>query len=202
MVKAEGQVTLSISELDRLRLEIKELSEQKEELLKHQGEVLVKVTVTEKYSTCDTVYDGRALDGSGRYRDVYRSVLKDYHRVIDETERYINLEEVEKNIYQDAKSKVITELGESQRQVDSLKRDIENLKTTHVRDGAELKKQYQDLVEELTKTKDDEIKALQKKIDELEGKAVDKTKDDIIRDLTAEIEKLKLKKGFWGFIHS
>jgi len=170
--------------------------------LKHQGEVLVKVTVTEKYSTCDTVYDGRALDGSGRYRDVYRSVLKDYHRVIDETERYINLEEVEKNIYQDAKSKVITELGESQRQVDSLKRDIENLKTTHVRDGAELKKQYQDLVEELTKTKDDEIKALQKKIDELEGRAVDKTKDDIIRDLTAEIEKLKLKKGFWGFIHS
>lgn len=211
-VKTEGTVNLSISELDNLRGQIVQLAKEKDALAETQGRVLVEVTVAEKYSS----YESKRTDYNGyirnrpanRYLDTYETVLRDEYRIIDKKETYVNLEKIEKNIYEDARHAVIEEIGGLQGQIEALQRSIHNAKTNQVKEINDLKEKQKEQIEILQKSKEKEINTLQKKIDELEGKEVDRTKDEIIQklhkeveEMKQEIEKTKLKKGFWGFLH-
>jgi hypothetical protein len=207
-VKTEGTVNLSISELDNLRTQIVELTKERDSLLSTQGKVFVQVTVTDKYASVDyrdnTYYDHIEK----RYKGHYESFIKPNYKEIGKTETYVNLEEVQKHIYEDAKSKVIEEMGALQREVNDLKRNIEKLKTDNYETQSKLKSTYEEEIQKIEKTKEEELRVLQNKIAELEGKEVDRTKDEIIEKLNKElatnkqeIEKLKLKKSFWGFLH-
>lgn len=212
-MKVEGSVTLSISELDNLRAEIKNLTEEKEDLLKHQGKVLVNLTVTEKYSSYDTVSAGSTWDSVLRCsRDLYKVVEKQGYRLINESHQYVSLDDVKKDIEEEARAAVIEEIGKLQRTVSSLRRDIEDLKTVHAnqvstltnvyqKEKEKLELEYEEHINTLKKNHANTVTELQKTIDELNGFEVDRTKDEVIIKLQREIETLRLKKGFWGFLH-
>lgn len=206
-IKTEGTVQLSIAELDNLRGQILALTAEKEDLLKHQGEVRVAITVTEKYSSMDTVPEWNWAGDRSKQR--YRFEQSDKYRVIQENETYVNLDDVRKNIIEDARTSVITEMGTLERQADSLRRDIEKLRTNNQKDTIHLNELHdkeiidvkQRCLDEI-KLKQVEVDTKQSEVDRLNGVVADKTKDQIITELQQQLQELRLKKGFWRFLHS
>lgn len=209
-VKTEGTVQLSINELDNLRNQISTLTTQNNQLLEKQGQIKVSITVTEKYGSYDTIDHGR--NGYSGVR-MLEHVVKEKHRLLEQKEEYIKLEEVERKLYERAKETVQEELGTAVRKSDNLLREKQDLITQHKKDISHIRKDYEDILNTIEenhkkqiKTLEDnnktEIEKLSNIIKELQGETVDYTKDQIIAKLEQRIQELETKKGFWGFLHS
>jgi hypothetical protein len=209
-VRTEGTVQLSINELDNLRNQITTLTTQNNQLLDKQGQVKVSITVTEKYGSYDVVERGRSSYSGVR---LLETVVNEKHRIIEQKEEYIKLEEIERKLYERAKETVQEELGTAIRKSDNLLREKEDLVTKHSKDISHIRKDYEDILntkeenhkKQIKTLEDDnrtEIEKLSNIIKELQGETVDYTKDQIIAKLEQRIQELETKKGFWGFLHS
>ena len=208
-VKTEGTVQLSINELDNLRNQITTLTTQNNQLLDKQGQVRVNITVTEKYGSYDVVERGW-----NRYSGIMmETVVNEKHRIIEQKEEYIKLEDIERKLYERAKETVQEELGTAVRKNDSLLREKEDLIIKHSKELSKNRKQYENVVkdteekhkkeiETLKEKHKENVETLSNKIKELQGETVDYTKDQLIAQLQQKIQQLETKKGFWGFLHS
>jgi hypothetical protein len=208
-VKTEGTVQLSINELDNLRNQITTLTTQNNQLLDKQGQVRVNITVTEKYGSYDVVERGW-----NRYSGIMmETVVNEKHRIIEQKEEYIKLEDIERKLYERAKETVQEELGTAVRKNDSLLREKEDLIIKHSKELSKNRKQYENVVQDTEEKHKKEIETLKEKhkenvetlsnkIKELQGETVDYTKDQLIAQLQQKIQQLETKKGFWGFLHS
>lgn len=207
MNKVEGSVSLSISELDNLRTQISTLTEEKRELQKHTKEVNLRILVEEDCYSSRVVDDYDAyskLDDRNKFHWNIPKKLEHIKnkRVINESSSYIGLDDIIKEIKIEEESKVIEKLGSLERQIIALKKQEQTLITKHsenINEIIETHKVFNKKQEEEHKKQVDEFIA---KIAILEKTEVDLTKDQEIYKLKQEIENLKMKKGFWGFIHS
>ena len=204
--KIEGTVQLSVSELDNLRNKINQLTLEKEELLKHSKEVKINLVVEENKYTTQFNWDHRI-----GYLEPTTKVVKD-KTLIEESIKYVGLDEVISNLTKEAEEKVIEKIGNLDREIINLKTKEQNLITSYKQTLIDKSKEHQDTIkklqnafkeekEKLILQHEESIKNLQAEINVLKGVVEDKTKDDTIRRLQAELESIKLKKSFWGFLH-
>lgn len=196
LIKTEGTVNLSITELDNLRNKISTLTAEKEELLKHVKEVRINLVVEESYNDFVKIptWDSRGFGSA------YRTELHQGRRILQNSEQYVNLQEVIAELKLKEESKVIEKLGSLDRQIIFLKEQIEKLKTKHQKEIVEINNKHKEDVDSLLNQSKDKINDLNKEINSLKGIVADKTKDEIISSLQQEIELLKLQGGFWGFL--
>ena len=132
-------VNVSLESLDKLRDEKKQLEEQ----VKHYQatEKQIKIVYVEEYVKFKDNYIPN-LYMEGRYRPG-NMVTREYKGYIEQKPVYINFEEIEHEFKAKAEHNVIEKLGEKDRTILSLKKEIEDLKTTYKDNLINIRKNYQ-----------------------------------------------------------
>lgn len=205
-IKTEGTVSLSVSELDRLRTQISDLTKERNNLLLHAKEVKLNILVEDSYLSSGSAYDWenaryntRTWGGASLPKKIEALKRK---RILEQSSSYIGLDETIQEIRKEEEQKVIQKLGELERTILDLQRGEQQLKTDHKKKLDEVNGEWRKQLEAQDKANKTEQDLKQAEIDRLNGVVTDKTKDQEIAELKRAIETLKLKKSFWGFIHS
>ena len=182
-------VTLSIGELDALRDELKQAKEKLTFLEKTQKQV--KLVVSEKkiqrISNGDSWEIQNFYPGE-RHRPSY---YRDEYRLVEQKPEYINFEDVNAVLKNEAETKVAERIGLLEREIISLKERVEAEKTkyTQIVSDLDLKKQKElkAYLDEATKVEND----LKQQISILKGELVDLNKDDEIKALKEKLAALE-----------
>lgn len=201
-IQAEGTVNLSISELDRLRTQIFTLTQERDALQLHAQEVKLRIVVEEEYLTTRSVDDYSRYDPRNNWKIPHKLEAVKDKRILSQTETYIGLNEVKEELKKEAESNVINKLGELDRQIIELKNREEALKTAQVKKITEIEDSWNKQIQLTAELHKKELDIKQAEINQFKGVVDNKNKDAVIANLTQQIAELKLKKGFWSFIHS
>ncbi len=206
IAKVEGSVTVSITELDNLRGQISNLTVERNDLLEHAKEVKLSILVEEEWMSTKVVDDYDTYHNSGGARRFsgmpQKMVAVKEKRITSENVSYIGLSEVQQEIRQEEERRVKDKLFDLESRISRLQEAEKTLRRLQENTLREMREKQTEEVDKIQKENKERVEGLQKEIDTLNGVVQDKTKDEQIKDLQQQLEKLRLKKGFWGFIHS
>lgn len=183
----EPTVTISLESLDKLRDEKKQLEEKVKHYQATEKQVrLVFIEKTKEWTRDIPTYGYKFI--SGRQVDKF----------IEREAEYVNFEDVLSELREKAEHNVIEKLGEKDRSILSLKKEIQDLTTTHKEELLKIEKKYKDTEKELRDNNLKTVDSLQKEIRTLKEEKIDLTKDEEILKLKQQIVELQQVKPNWS----
>lgn len=186
-------VNVSLESLDKLRDEKKQLEEQ----VKHYQATEKQVRLIFIENTKQFEHTHIPGFGVNNYSPGY---VKTTHvnKLIEREVEYINFEEVLSELKQKAEHNVIEKLGEKDRNILSLKKEIQDLTTSNKEELLKIEKKYKDTEKELRDANLKTVDSLNKEIKKLKEEKIDLTKDEEILNLKQQIVELQQVKPNWS----
>lgn len=202
MSSVNASVTLTLTELDSLRNHIKIGKEKQEELQStikdlesKQKQIKVRIDHVGMVMETRERYEYRG-GGMGGYRPTtYQEAVK---KVIGTDVHYINFEDVQSDLTLKAEARVQDAMTQLKNEKTRLSERVSLLEAEQVRELSELNMKHLKKIDEFEAAHELEVKRLDDVIKTLRNQEIEKTKDAKIEALQAEIEALKAKR-WWQF---